>query len=129
MKKLNQTELSVIACQIRDNLQEEAKKAQDALNEISDKNNLRQAQAIVRRLHNLPEDCKDFLAKQSHGSRNLFKELKVEDVLCFLRTGQTQVKRPSYQNIYNSLVLAQIESPDLNSLIRNVTKQFISFTP
>ena len=126
MKKLNQTELGVIAEQIRTKLQEEAAKAQEAVNAAADKDNLRQAQAIVRRLQNLPKDCKDFLVKSAYSLRPVLENLTAEVVLASLRPRQNQVKAVTYQNILNALILAQIESPDLNSLIRSVTKQFMT---
>lgn len=123
MKKLNTTELKVLAARIQNNLQEEAIQAQRKADAQSDLDNAREAQAIMKQLQRLGDPAKKYL----HRLTSAFNTITVDTVLKSLRTPQKQVKRFGYNGteIFNALVIGQIESKDLQELVRNVTAQFI----
>lgn len=125
MKKLNQTELRVLAKRINDDLNRAGKQAQKELDELNDKQNLTEARLAVRQLKKLGPAAKKFINKSL---RTKLDDITEERILLSMRTEQTKVicGYNVHNDIVNALILAQITSPDIDSLCNTVAKQFIS---
>jgi len=126
MKRLTKTELELIAERIANKVQASRKEAQDLQDTISDRNNKQRAEDVLSSLAKLSEDTKNVL--QSFTYKNTIKQITLEHILNSMRVPQTKYKqeRVYVRDIYQELVLAQIESEDLNSLINKVTRQFLT---
>jgi len=124
MKKLNQIELRVLAKRINDDLNRAGEQAQKELDELNDKQNLTEARLAVRQLKKLGPAAKNFINQSSHIKLD---DITEECILRRMRTKQTKVIcRYSHNDIIDALILAQITSPDIDSLCNMVAKQFIS---
>lgn len=124
MKKLNQTELRVLAKRINDDLNRAGEQAQKELDELNDKQNLAEARLAIRQLKKLGPAAKKFINK---ATCTKLDDITEERILRNMRTKQTKVICGYIHNdIMNALILAQITSPDIDSLCNAVAKQFIS---
>jgi len=128
MKRLTKTELELIAERIANKVQKSHKEAQELQDTISDRNNKQRAEDVLSSLAKLSEDTKNILNEFIF--KGSLQKITLDDILKSMRVPQTKYKRKiSYRfvkDIYEELVLAQIESEDLNSLINKVTRQFLT---
>jgi hypothetical protein len=127
MKKLNTTEMKVLSDRIYKDLQQRVQDAQKEQNELSDKENHKDAQTVVRRLKNLNGPTRAYLDGKL--GKDSIENLDEDLVLQSMRVSQTKIKNLSWntkQEIYDSLVIGQIDCPDLDSLVNKVTRQFVN---
>ena len=126
MKKLNQTELAVLGKKIKERLRIMAKEAQNQTNEEADKLNAAAAKAALRQFKKLSPAAKKFMAKLSSRFRDI-DTLTEEDILKELRPAQTKINTDYEYNgkILDALILAQITSPDVESLCNTAANQFV----
>jgi len=126
MKKLNQTELAVLAKKIQERLHNMVVEAQNQNDKEFDKLNAAAAKAALRQFKKLSPTAKSFLAKCSLRFRDL-DSLKEEDILKELRPAQTKIdiNYKIHSKILDALILAQITSPDVESLCNAVANQFV----
>lgn len=129
MKKLNQTELTVLGKKIKERLNDLAKEAQKQSNEEYDKLNMPMAKAALRQLNKLSPAAKKFLSKCNSQLHDI-DALTEEDILKTLRPAQTTIDTDYQYNsrILDALILAQITSPDVESMCNTVANQFIKKT-
>ena len=121
--KLSKMELDAVANKLQNELQELASIAQKDLSERADTDNLKEAKIILRQIRSFKPALKTYLDCSRANSPTL------ESILYSMRPKQTKVKlNRSYDTsaIRNALIIAQIDSPDLESMITVVKKQFIS---
>lgn len=126
MKKLNQTELRVLADKINKELNLQAEIAQKEYNEVQDKQNIAEARLALRQLRKLNATARKVI-KGAFRHDETVDTLTEEGVLRQMRKTQTSV-RCGYirEEIMNALILGQITCPDMESLCNNVAQQFIS---
>jgi len=130
MKKLNKTELSIIAKRIRKNLEEKADIAQKKHNALEDKNNLSRARKLARELKQISPEGKAYIGKRIYRDFNWDEKFTVESILKDMQTTQKEIIVPAYYHsaeneIMDSLILAQLDAEDIDSLIRQVTAKFV----
>lgn len=128
--KLNKMELRAVALQICDDLKKKHDELHKAHIEQSDKNNLAYAKAILRQLDKLPVNLKDHLrfGKDKYNSR-LIVEVDIPFLLNELRkpfVAPFYVPNKHSDDIVNKLIVAQIDCPDLSTLIDRVTNDWMS---
>ncbi len=125
MKKLNRTELDVLAKRIGQDIRDAAEVAQEESDVIADKKNLPVATLILGQLNKLDNVTKKYLDTRGYNSD--ISKVKTSNILATMRPIQTKVKSLGYHNkeIFDSLVIGQISSPDVDSLVKLVAKQFI----
>lgn len=126
MKKLNQTELKVLANKINKELMLQAEIAQKEYNEVQDKQNLADARLALRQLRKLSETARR-VVKGAFSYDESIDTLTEEKILRQMRKKQTSVRCGYLQEeIMSALILGQITCPDMESLCNNVAQQFIS---
>jgi hypothetical protein len=122
--KLNKMELHVLTEQIHDSLEAKAQVLQKAMDEVSDKANSKQALALSKELQKLSPLAKKWINNYSRS--NFDNLIDTKNILNFMRKSQTRINVPNRYNneIFNALVIGQIDSPDVDSLIAKVTAKF-----
>lgn len=126
MKKLNNTELRVLAEKIDKQLKLEAAQAQEETNELADKQNLAAARTALRQIKKLGPHAKSVL-NNKHGISSL-DELTEQDILIRMRPKQGKIRYTGYsmtQEILDALIIGQINSPSIEALCNNVAQQFV----
>jgi len=126
MKKLNNSELKVLANRIQEKLKKEAAIAQKEKDAQSDKDNLKDAQLALRQIKRLGEVAKSIIKTRHYCIK--IEELTLEHVLKSMRTTQEKIRVPSYyhnQEVLDALIIGQISSPDIEALCNSVAQQFI----
>lgn len=127
MKKLNQAELNILAERIKKKIETEAKAAQIEADEIADEKNDKAATAALQQLKKLGPLAKRYIDTGRYSG--VFKNLCKEDILRSMRKSQQKVTKglgySGKTEIYESLVLGQIECDNLDELVNRVTKEFV----
>ena len=130
MKKLNNTELKILANRIHNKLIEQADIAQKESDEIADKANIKEAELALKQLKKLSPIARRMI--RLRGSCDNVDTLTVQDILIKMRPVQNKIKIPSRyhdQSIFDELVISQINSPDIESLCNSVAEQYVNKTP
>lgn len=121
--KLNKIELDAITNKLHTELKEAAASAQKELNEVADKQNLSAAKLMLRQINSFKPELKNYLDSSRANSPDL------NTILRSMRPKQTKVKGIGHYagtEIRQALIIAQIDSPDINSMVEAVKKQFMS---
>ena len=124
MKKLNKTELEALSSRINHELRQQAEVAQIKCDKETLPGRVIAAGLIVKEWSHLSNKTKEYLSnKFQHNS----KEPTVDNVMKSLVTDQTKIITSNRwdRNIYESLVLAQIEANTVADLISAVKKEFV----
>lgn len=126
--KLNKSEMNIIAGRITAKVMTAKEKKHNETIKQIDKNNLVAAKTISDELQLLSKKTKTFLLKRMNNYRTPYftKVIKVNEILPFLRKIENNDKsRYSIeQDILDELIISQIECPDINVLIKKVSKKF-----
>jgi len=125
MKKLNQTELKILAKRIAAELKKKGDELQSILNAENDKINLPEAQRALRQIKRLSPTAKAVLCTHHCSS---VKGLTEKDLLRAMRVPQNVYQTHfgyGYIEIIEALTLGQINSPDVESLCNSVAQQFV----
>jgi len=123
--KLNKTELTALTTQICKELREAAKKKQNELNMIQDEQNTPAAKLALRSIRTMNKTLRAYL----DAAHKDMGKVGLSEILPYLRKTQTEVSAPSQycdSSVFNALVIAQIDSPDVVSLIEKVKAPFIT---
>lgn len=126
MKKLNNTELRVLAEKIEKQLKLEAAQAQEETNELADKQNLAVARTALRQIKRLGPLAKSVLNTKCGIST--LDELTEQDILIRMRPRQEKIRYTGYtaiKEILDALIIEQITSPSIEALCNNVAQQFV----
>lgn len=127
MKKLNNTELRVLAEKIEKQLKLEAAQAQEETNELADKQNLAVARTALRQIKRLGPLAKSVLNTKCGIST--LDELTEQDILIRMRPRQEKIRYIGYtatmKEILDALIIGQITSPSIEALCNNVAQQFV----
>ena len=126
MKKLNNTELRVLAEKIDKQLKLKAAQAQEETNELADKQNLAAARTALRQIKKLGPLAKSVLYTKC--GVNHLDELTEQDILIRMRPRQEKIRYTGYtatKEILDALIIEQITSPSVEALCNNVAQQFI----
>ena len=126
--KLNKIELEALTTRIKDDIRNKAEADTISLNAKDDKANMAKAEEIKKTLTDLDKDTKKFLSVFSNN--NLPDMLNLKKILKTLRTSKTKINSPDryYHGpspIFNDLVIAQIDSDNLDDLIKKVTDKYL----
>ena len=124
MKKLNKTELDALATRINRELKQEAEIAQKELDEMSHEKNVAKASIIFDEIRGLSPATLKYIDTTSRSYNN---KMTFDDIVKSLK--ETQTKVTVYDkwnsNVFESLVLAQIEANTISELIDSVKGSFI----
>ncbi|RLB78968.1 MAG: hypothetical protein DRH06_00320 [Deltaproteobacteria bacterium] len=126
MKKLNNMELEAISEQICDKLEAAAKEEQKLLDTANDAMYEKNAKLMVAELLNLCVETKKYLTASTR-NKELMNFDNIKDSLC---VKQTKVSFGyGYQHraaVKRKLIIAQIDSTDIDDMINKVTDTFIN---
>ena len=156
MKKLNKTEIQILAKNIRNKLDAFAAVAQAELDKKTDKDNLPKVVAIIKEAEAARKSIRNILMGMGSATKTAFKvdaknasyaskealkmrgssrygdhKIDKNQLLADMRTKQDSIIVPAtnwsgLDDIEEALFLAQIDCTDLDSLIAAVTEQFTS---
>lgn len=137
--KLNRTELKVLAGKIEKTIAELAEQAQKELDAISDQQNLAKAKRIAKKLETTQGKLNKIFDDLPEEVKELYKfnapavTVKLQDILKKLRPEQTKVRVPTTHHFYpekgeifQALVLGQIECDNLTGLRESIVRQFVN---
>jgi hypothetical protein len=121
--KLNKTELVALSARIISELKEAAESKQKELDIIQDEQNKPAAVLAIKAVKTMNNALREYIARKHTD----LTKLTVSDITRSMRKNQTEVNVPyRYDNeIFNALVIAQMDSPDVVSLIEKVKASFI----
>jgi len=137
MKKLNQTVLRILSMKIHSELTEAANKLQKELDAATLKTRKEKAKLIVaavtkeiKHIVQLPEEVRSRIGLAYRWNATI---PKVADVVNSLKKTQTKIDVPNLRrygsqeycpDVYDALVIAQIDATDIDVLMSRVTSQF-----
>lgn len=117
--KLNKTELYALSAQIYEDLQKAAQQKQEELDVIQDEQNTPAAKLALRAIRTMNKTLREYLKATGRD----MNKIDLSDILCTMRKKQTEVYSPVYGDkteIFNALIIAQIDTSDVATLIEKV---------
>lgn len=120
--KLNKTEIEAISSRITEELMAAANAKQKELDAIQDAANKPAAVAAIKAVKTMNKTLRDYLE-----SKTTVAELTVGQLIKHMRKNQTEIDVPYRYggDVRTALIIAQIDCPDVASLIEKVKASFI----
>ena len=124
MKKLNKTEVNALANKIRRDLSELAEKEQKKFEEKELPKTMKIVESVKAELEGLSDIAKEYIKSTLSPNKDYLSKRSIQR---FFTPKQTKVKTPArYGNteIQEQIILAQIESSNLDELISSVINSY-----